>query len=234
MSNNNTWIAFRASQKLHQTTDGFIERMRGGSTRPEPDTIETIMATFIHEVLNNFFLMPTEQAGLPASTRKVVQFTADTIEKATHMVIRSTARKLDIVQNQRAAEYMDSVRFSLNIKDEQVWFVGFPLDETVAARGRQAIELGLAGHTSDGKQAMMTYLHQVTDLGLYWFFEEPIKLLHFGPILRKVAEVGVVTTRKATHTVIDKVFPGMNDEQLKIISRFVRMQQVQGPTHDRA
>ena len=231
MSEHSTWIAFRASDTLHQTTDGFIQRMRAGAARPEPDTIERIMTTFIHEVLQNFFLLPTEQAGLPPSTLKVVQFTVDTIQKATQMVIRNTARKLDIHQNRRAADYMDSVRFSLDLQGETVWFVGYPLNETIAARGRQAIELGLAGNGAAGKPALMAYLHQVTDLGLFWFFEEPIKLLHFGPILRKLADVGVATTRKATHTVIDRVIPGMNDEQLKIVSRFVRLQQVTGPDH---
>lgn len=231
MSDHSTWVAFRSSETLHQTTDGFIRRMRNGATRPEPETIEKIMSVFMQEVLHNFFIVPTEMAKLPASTQKIVQFTVDTINKATHLVIKSTVKKLDIDQNRRAAEYMDTVRFSLDVKGEEMWFVAFPLNEMMAAKGRKAFEMGING---DGRQAMpmlLEYFHQLTDIALYWYFEEPMKLLRFGPIMRKVADVGIATTRKATHTVIDKVIPGMSPEQLVVSCQYASMQLVNGPKH---
>jgi hypothetical protein len=233
MSDHTTWVAFRSSDLLHQTTDSFIKRMRGGATRPEPETIEKIMSTFMQEVLHNFFIVPTEQAGLPPSTQKIVQFTVDTINKATHLVIKSTVRKLDIDQNRRAAEYMDTVRFKLDKSGEEIWFVAFPLNDMMAAKGRKAFELGLNGQGKQALPALLEYFHQLTDIALYWYFEEPMKLLRFGPIMRKVSEVGVATTRKATHTVIDKVIPGMNDEQLAVSCQYAKMQLIDGPKrHD--
>ncbi|MFN3714370.1 MAG: hypothetical protein ACK4SX_11995 [Alcanivoracaceae bacterium] len=233
MSDHTTWVAFRSSDNLHQTTDSFIQRMRSGASRPEPETIEKIMSTFMQEVLHNFFIVPTEQAGLPSSTQKIVQFTVDTINKATHLVIKSTVRKLDIDQNRRAAEYMDTVRFSKEINGEQIWFVAFPLNDMMALKGRKAFELGINGQGKQALPALLEYFHQLTDIALYWYFEEPMKLLRFGPIMRKVSDVGVATTRKATHTVIDKVIPGMNDEQLVISCKYARMQLVDGPKrHD--
>ncbi|MEE4252089.1 MAG: hypothetical protein V2I38_15990 [Alcanivoracaceae bacterium] len=231
MSDHTTWVAFRSSEMLHQTTDGFINRMRSGASRPEPETIEKIMSTFMQEVLHNFFIVPTEQAGLPSSTQKVVQFTVDTINKATHLVIKSTVRKLDIDQNRRAAEYMDTVRFKLEQDGEDIWFVAFPLNEMMAAKGRKAFELGINGQGKQALPALLEYFHQLTDIALYWYFEEPMKLLRFGPIMRKVSDVGVATTRKATHTVIDKVIPGMNEEQLVIACQYAKMQLVNGPKH---
>ena len=233
MSDHTTWVAFRPSETLHQTTDSFINRMRGGASRPEPETIEKIMSTFMQEVLHNFFIVPTEQAGLPSSTQKVVQFTVDTINKATHLVIKSTVRKLDIDQTRRAADYMDTVRFKLESNGEDIWFVAFPLNEMMAAKGRKAFEQGINGQGKQALPALLEYFHQLTDIALYWYFEEPMKLLRFGPIMRKVSEVGVATTRKATHTVIDKVIPGMTPEQLVIACRYAEMQLVDGPKrHD--
>lgn len=182
MSDHTTWVAFRPSETLHQTTDSFINRMRGGASRPEPETIEKIMSTFMQEVLHNFFIVPTEQAGLPSSTQKVVQFTVDTINKATHLVIKSTVRKLDIDQNRRAADYMDTVRFKLESNGEDIWFVAFPLNEMMAAKGRKAFEQGINGQGKQALPALLEYFHQLTDIALYWYFEEPMKLLRFGPI----------------------------------------------------
>ena len=231
MSDHSTWVAFRSTETLHQATDGFIRRMRASATRPEPETIEKIMSIFMQEVLHNFFIVPTEMAKLPPSTQKIVQFTVDTISKATHLVIKSTVKKLDVEQNRRAAEYMDTIRFKLDIKGEEIWFVAFPLNEMMAAKGRKTFEAGINGEGQQAMPMLLEYFHQLTDIAIYWYFEEPIKLLRFGPIMRKAAEVGVATTRKASHTVIDKIIPGLNPEQLIIACQFASMQLVNGPQH---
>ena len=233
MSDHTSWVAFRSSPELHQTTDAFITRMRSSGARPEPETIERIMTLFMQEVLHNFFLVPCDQANMPPSTRKIIQFTVDTINKATHLVIKSTVRKLDVDQNRRAADYMDTVRFMKELDGEPVWYVAFPLNDMMAAKGRKAFILGIDGDINKAIPALQEYFHQLTDIALYWYFEEPMKLLRFGPIMRKVSEVGVATTRKATHTVIDKVIPGMDKEQLAISCRYAQSQLVEGPKrHD--
>lgn len=232
MTDHTTWVAFRSSEMLHNTTDGFIQRMRNGATRPEPETLDAIMSTFMKEVLHNFFIVPTEQANLPSSTQRIVQLAVDTISKASHLVIKSTVKKLDIDQNKRAAEYMDTVRFSIHKGDETIWFVAFPLNDMMAAKGRKAFEQGIDGKGKQAMPALLEYFHQLTDIGVYWYFEEPIKLLRFGPIMRKIADVGIATTRKATHSVIDKVIPAMNEEQLVIACQYARMQLVDGPKRD--
>lgn len=233
MSEHTPWVAFRSSTELHETTDAFIQRMRKGSTRTETDTIEKIMSLFIREVLHTFFIVPSQGAKLPPAKQKIIQLAVDTISKATHLVIKSTVRKLDIHQHHRAADYMASVRFMKEIDGEDVWFVAFPLNETVATKGRKAFTMTINGEGRKAMPALQEYFHQLTDVSLYWYFEEPMKLLRFGPIMRKVSEVGIATTRKATHSVIDKTIPGMTDEQLTVTCQFAQMQLVDGPKrHD--
>lgn len=65
-----TYVAFPSSETLHRTTDGFIRRMNGGSRKAEPETVETIMKTFVEEALGTFFSnrrrWPVLAAGRPA------------------------------------------------------------------------------------------------------------------------------------------------------------------------
>lgn len=233
MSEHTPWVAFRSSAELHDTTDAFIQRMRGGTTNTEPDTVERIMSLFMGEALHTFFIVPSEGAKLPSSTQKMVQFAVDTISKASHLVIKSATRKLDIHQHRRAADYMDSVRFMKEIDGEEVWFVAFPLNETIAAKGRKAFTMAINGEGKKAVPALQEYFHQLTDISLYWYFEEPMKLLRFGPILRKLSEVGVATTRKASHAVIDKTIPGMTNEQLALTCQLTQQQLIDGPKrHD--
>lgn len=229
MSEHTTHVAFRSTDYLHEITDSFITRMRNNPSKPEPATIEKIMDAFIQEVLKNFFITPTELTKVPPSTQKVVNFAAETITKASNVVIRSTAKKLDVQQNRDVAEYMDLMRFQ---KDE-LWYVAFPLKDTLAAKARDAFNTALEGSSQEAIPKIVDYFHELTDVALVWYFEEPLKLLKFGPILRKVAEVGVATARKVTHSLIDRVIPTLDEEQLKISAKFGLAMLVDGPKrHD--
>ena len=103
-------VAFRSSDSLHQRTDAFIQRMNGGAKRPEPKEIEAIMAQFIEEALAAFITRAAQAADLSPGMFKVVNMTCSTISKTTHLVIGRSAKKMDLTQNQAAADYMDQVR----------------------------------------------------------------------------------------------------------------------------
>ncbi|MFP1683092.1 hypothetical protein ACLD0W_11305 [Alloalcanivorax sp. C16-1] len=219
-----TYVAFRASDRLHRLTDGFIHRMRDGAREPEPKVVEQIMTTFIDEALAAFFLTPASYSGLGGTQRRLVRLAADTISKASGVVIGRSARKMDLTQNQAAAEYMDEIRFPG--PGHAWWYVGFPIDEGLAARGRGLAERCQDGHFEGAREDLVHYLRTVTDRALEWYFNKPIELLRFGPILRKVAAVGVDTTRKASYGVIGKVIPNLDDEQLLQSALYYRDMQV--------
>ena len=229
MSSTTTYVAFRSSTELFELTDGFIKRMREGSRKPEPQTIERIMKLFIEEALNAFFIQPTEQAGLSGGLQRIVNLTADTIGKATHVVVKSTAKKLDIEQNRRTADYMESIRKQLDINGETLWHVAFPISDSMADKGRTGLQLAIDGDDKAAIPMMVEFFHELTDTALHWYFEEPMKLLGFGPIMRKVANVGVATTRKASHTAVDKIIPKLHGEELAVSARYSLGLLVEGP-----
>lgn len=207
-----THVAFRASDGLHRLTDDFIVRMREGARQPEPAVVEAIMTTFIDEALDAFFLKPASFSGLGGTQKRMVQIAADTISKATRLVIGRSARKMNLEQNQAAAEYMDEIR--IRAAGGEFWYIAFPIDPTLAERGRALPEMARDGNNAAATEAMISYLRGITNEALVWYFDKPLVLLRFGPVLRKVAMVGVQTTRKASYGVINKVIPKLNGEQL--------------------
>ena len=54
-------------------------------------------------------------------------------------------------------------------------------------------------------------------------------LLQFGPVLRKVASMGVETTRKASRSLINTLVPKLNAEQLKASAEFQASQLIALP-----
>lgn len=205
-------VAFRSSDSLHQRTDAFIQRMNSGAKRPEPKEIEAIMAQFIEEALAAFITRAAQAADLSPGMFKVVNMTCSTISKTTHLVIGRSAKKMDLAQNQAAADYMDQVRHPATDGDH--WYVAFPASEAHCAQCRDVIRLCQQGEEDKARRELAAYLLTLTDEAIDWYFQRPMALLGFGPVLRKVANVGVETTRKASRSLISNLIPKLGPEQL--------------------
>lgn len=205
-------VAFRSSDSLHQRTDAFIQRMNGGAKRPEPKEIEAIMAQFIEEALAAFITRAAQAADLSPGMFKVVNMTCSTISKTTHLVIGRSAKKMDLTQNQAAADYMDQVRHPATNGDH--WYVAFPVSEAHRAQCKDVIRLCQEGEEDKARRELAAYLLTLTDEAIDWYFQRPMALLGFGPVLRKVANVGVETTRKASRSLISNLIPKLGPEQL--------------------
>lgn len=216
MSETVTYVAFPSSDGLHELTQGFIDRMRAGQHRPEPDTIGRIMTTFVDEALHAFMVHPAREAGISPNLLRMISFTTDTISKATAMVVKSTVKKLDLEQNRQIAEYMDTVRMPF----DGVWHICFPISDSLASTARTGFNLAIEGKRDQGLPHILEYYHTMTDEALKWYFERPIGLLGFGPIMRKVTDMGIATTRKATHSVVDNVIPKLEGEQAQLSARY--------------
>jgi len=222
MASDTVYIAFPSSEILHTTTDGYIRRMRESSARPDPQTLEAIMSRFVPEAIQAFFLTPTDIIGLSPGMRRIVHLTADTISRATDMVVKRTVRKLDLRQHRDAADHMDSMRLMVpDDEGNEVWYIAFPLSDELANRARSCLTQAMEGDTRGALPEFLSYLHDFTDEALHWYFEEPIKLMHFGPIMRKVAEMATETTRKASHSLIRKVFANLEHEQIIESARYM-------------
>ncbi|MZR64017.1 hypothetical protein [Alcanivorax sp. DP30] len=211
-------VAFLSSDTLHTKTEGFITRMRGGASKPEPREIESIMAIFLDEALQAFMVRAAEAAGLSSSLFRVVNMTCQTINKASSIVIGRSAKKMDLKQNKAAAEYMDAVRQPGT--EGEGWYVAFPVSESLAIKGNNLPDLCANGDYVEARRELEEYLLEVTDEAINWYFEKPMALLGFGPVLRKLASVGVETTRKASRSLIHNLIPKLDNDQLTASSQY--------------
>lgn len=215
-------FAFPSSDHLHRETDGFIQRMATDQARPEPDTLENIMETFIDESLGVFFLTPAKLVGLGPNMQRVIRVSADTIGKAGAMVTKRASRKLDLAQHRETAAYMDEIRIMVpDSGGNEIWYVAFPIEESLAQQLVRSRELAESGDHRQAVAVLADALHVLTDVALHWYFERPIALLRFGPVMSKMAAVALTTSRKATHGVIRKVFADMDPKQILASTQYM-------------
>ena len=111
---------------------------------------------------------------------------------------------------------------------EDFWYVAFPVDEDMAALGKSLPQL-CEENPEKARNELVRYLLALTDQAIEWYFERPMALLQFGPVLRKVASMGVETTRKASRSLINTLVPKLNAEQLKASAEFQASQLIALP-----
>lgn len=209
-------VAFRASDELTASTQEYIDYLGGPQSRPNPKLLAEVMNHFTRDSLDAFMLQPMQQLGITGTQRKLVEFAADTVQKSTQIVMKATVNKLDHDQHRRSAEFMDAMRLLLPHEEQVdgVWMVSFPAPEDFAARARAS----MARARSEGPQSELRetvlVMKTLTDLALQNYYEKPLAILKFGPILRKVSEVAISTVRKGTHSTIESLLPKLNEQQL--------------------
>jgi hypothetical protein len=209
------YVAFLSSDDLHQRTDEYICLMRAGG-RPNAALLGEVMNHFTRDSLNAFMLQPIEHLGISGGQRRLVEFAADTVQKSTQVVLKATLHKLDHDQHRNSAAYMDSLRLQLPHPEQadDAWFVSFEAPDDFATRARAS----MARARNEGPQAELRetihVMKTLTDLALLNYYERPLGILRFGPIMRKITDVAVSTVRKGTHSTIESLIPKLDEDQL--------------------
>jgi hypothetical protein len=153
----------------------------------------------------------------------IVQGTVSTIRAASSMVIKRTASKLDLAQNQEVARYMDIMRICTKDADgKDVWQVSFPLKSDLLKQVREGLKQLEGNHVEAARHTLSEYLLQLTDESLFWYFEQPMALLHLGPILSRICKAGTETARKASRAVIQRVFTKLDARQMETVGGFLK------------
>lgn len=214
MSQHVPHVAFRSSKPLYTASQAYIELMSKPGSKPDPALLGEVMNHFTRDSLDAFMLGPMEQLGITGTQRKLVEFAADTVQKSSQMVLKAVLHKLDHDQHRKSAEYMDQMRLLLpHGGDDGVWFVSFPAPVDFAARARAT----MARARVEGQQAAVkdtvVVMKTLTDLALQNYYEKPLAILRFGPILGKITSVAIATVRKGTHSTIESLMPKLSEEQ---------------------
>ena len=208
-------VSFRASDPLHTATQEYIDRMSRPGARPDAALLGEVMNHFTRDSLETFMLRPVDELGISGGQRRLVEFAADTVQKSTQVVLKATLHRLDHDQHRRSARFMDELRLLLPHEEEgEAWHVSFRAPEDFTARARASMQRSREQGPQAELRETIAVMKTLTDLAIHHYYERPLALLGFGPILRKVSDVAIGTVRKGTHSTIENLLPKLGEEQL--------------------
>lgn len=236
MPDNTHFMAFAVTDRLHRNSEDFIQRFvynNQPGERPHA-LLQDVMDEFIYECLRVYFIETCAKAGLSPTSRKIVDSTVAAIRKTVGFVLGKIVQKLDRMQMREIALYMDSVmqreRGNLAIP---AW-IAFPLPHHWVENYRQWVRHTEQSSTSPEVQPLIEAFNELTDMAIKHFFEAPLQALALGQILRRMAEMGIDTTRAATRTLLKQIFKTMTLEQTREVLRLFNAMIVFGPAHKAA
>lgn len=236
MPHNTYFMAFEVTDRLHRNAEDFIQRFvyanRPGG-RPHA-LLQEVMDEFMAECLRVYFVETCARAGLSPTSRKIVDSTVAAIRKTVSFVLGKIVYKLDREQMKDIALYIDGVmqreRGNLGLP---AW-VAFPLENAWVENFRALKANADQAREAPAVQPLVDAFNALAETAIDHFFVAPLQTLALGPILRRMAEMGIDTTRAATSTLLKQVFKTMTLEQTREVLHLFDARIVLGPAHKAA
>lgn len=210
------YVSFAATASLRQDAEAFIANIQSGERASQSMLLQQVLDAFVNECLQVFFLTPADVVGLSPIGRKLLTTAIATIRKTLQMVLGRITRKLSNRDMRPLALFMDEVMVRDRRNPNGPAFITFELEDNLGEelqQMQQSFRDGCPGAT----EKMIIAFQTMANDAIVEIFAEPVAMLNLGPVLRKLAEMGIDTTRSVTLGLIRRLFGTLSNEQLAAV-----------------
>lgn len=204
---------FEASASLRNNAELFIQNIHKGERSPQNGLLQHVLNEFVAQCLDTYFIVPSERIGLGAMGRKIVVTAVATLRKTIQMVIGRIIRKLNNRDMRSLAEFMDAVMLRDHASLRGVTFVAFPLEPQTVEQFNRMRQQTHSGQSEISSQLIESF-QAIADEAVTYFFAEPIDGLRLGPVLNKLAQMGIDSSRSVISGMIRRIFSTMTPQQM--------------------
>lgn len=176
---------------------------------------DKIVLQMVDEILENVLadlLHRFPDSDKKQTAEKLMGFVKSTV----HGLLKTLLGKADNEQVKESIAFLDQSIF----KDAQgVERFGAPLDANVVANMKGSFaEILNDGNHREIRLSLKESYKQFADLLILHFLINFTKTLGLGMIKRKAADIGASAVTKAVHIAIDKLFPTLSKDELKVVA----------------
>ena len=227
------YIAYPAPQELQREARNFIGLMKEKNPKKQDKLLSHLMILLVNETINVYLTNIINTPGLSGTHKKLIETADSFIKKTAGVLIKQAIKKLDIEQQKKTAEHLDSCLLSLEREDRQmIDFVAYPVT-------KQFYQQIISGHNtfletgSDAEKSIIIDNQKaITDQMVYFLIERLIAIINFGPILKKLINAGVEKSVQLMHSTVEKTFTAMAEDEMTKTNQHFASMLVIGPVHD--
>lgn len=225
MTKQTAYLQYRASDELDSRVAGFIREMEKPAKRAvevDPGTVIRIMELFVEESVDVLALEAAEAVGLSPAAKRIVHGLAALARTTGGLMVSRVVKGFSPEQYRRVAAYMKSLRIVSVENGKEVGDISFPIQAALAeqgwATGRLAIETG--GNDPRLLPEGLQFLHAMSDVAMFWVFEEPVRQLGLKGLTATMVGGAVRSVKKSSLVAIDRVLPHISPHQLALASEY--------------
>lgn len=211
-----TYFALPLAAPVQQHLDELLANLDSGSTAPQHElhtrvsleTTDEILRLCVEDLIARFQANP-ENVGVLHTLLGLLKSTA-------HMLLRQLLGKGSNAEVARMAQYLRRRR--LVLKGETRF--GFVLPEELAGRFRTAFAAIAAGEGEAQRAVLHQTMTAFAELALQHFYDDFVAPMELGFIKRKAADLGRATIGKGVQVAVDKLFPQMRQQELRLFADY--------------
>lgn len=221
-ANKKFYIAFASSSELYRKSIRFLDVFQNQSDIKAAPLLADLLYTYIPEVMDALLKKPTDLAQLGKTAQKIVDISASTLLKTSNLLVKQLLKN---IKNKDLIGLQEHVALSVihaHESDKGVHLSGIEISE--ALFDKALILIGRMEHQlpSTYHDEVVELLMEVTEAIINEVMRKPVTLLPLGPVLKKVANLGMDTILATVMKVVKNVFAKMNDDQYKAVGYYFK------------
>lgn len=211
---------FEASATLADLHEKFAQNIARGLPESQASLLYEVLALFVDECLDAFFLQPVEAFKLNGMGKKIVTGGVSAIRKSIDFALKKILFKLSNEDLSAISEHIETlIQRPQPESDEKAW-VAVPLTDDLRNRIVGSIAEGRVSGGRKVEKEFAEALCDLVDVSLLYYFEIPIDSLKMGFLMEKLARVANDAVKSGAKTVIRKITPTMSDKEMEFFFRF--------------
>ena len=214
------YLGFKSSPGLVASAQALLDNRDTGHTEPYAPMMNEVVKYFVPELLDAFLIQTADAVGLSHRASKIVHGAAETIGKASSVLVGKLLSKRDNDELAGLVEFVDDTYLRAATCSNGADSCGCEISQELHDQMKRLVTEIRAGNA----QQVMPELHKVmittVDVVLEGFMIRAIGLIKINFVLRKVCDATIATCRGAGHMVVNKVFKALDDAQLQRLANY--------------
>ncbi|MCG8494684.1 MAG: hypothetical protein MI796_01375 [Enterobacterales bacterium] len=208
------YLGFIGSDDLTRCADEVLEIRANGGAQPYAPVMNELVKYFVPELLDSFLIKTADAVGLSHSASRIVHGAADTIGKASSVLVGKLLAKRSNAELEGMVSFVDDTYLHAEVCSTGANSVGCEIEKDLYDQMKRLVNDVRAGKSEEVRAELHDVMITTVDVVLEGFMLKAISLLKINFVLRKICDATVVTCRGAGHMVVNKVFKTLDEEQL--------------------
>ena len=214
------YLGFEASPELKDCADRIIANRVTGEPEQYAPIMDELVKYFVPEVIDAMMIGVADAVQLSPRTLKIVHSAADTVGKASGLLVAKLISKRPNKELEPLVDYVEETNIPADINSKGVHCIGCEIEQSLYETMQRMMDEVRANNHDQIRDELHQVMLKVVDIVLEGFMLKAVRLLKLNFVMRKLVDATAATCRGAGHMVVNKVLRHLDNEQMDRMAEY--------------